>query len=192
MAPQRRMFLAVRPPLGVIEDLEDHIDRRPDRDDRRLRGTAARQWHITLAFMPAVDEDVVEDFTDDLRHRFATASPVTLRLGGGGQFGPPGAARVLFTRVDPPAAVDTLTDWAARCRAATRRSQIAVSGDFVPHLTVARMSRPVAAERWLQWLDTYSGPSWTSAGIELVESRLGVGPGGKAVHRTVAEIPCGG
>lgn len=183
------MFLAVQPPADIIEDLEDHVDRRPARDDRRVRWTASRQWHITLAFMPAVDEDVVEGFADDLRRRFAQVPPVTLQLAGGGQFGPPGAARVLFARVGPDPSVTALHSWSERSRLAARRASITVGGEFTPHLTVARMSRPLAAERWLRWLDTYTGPAWTCAAIELIESRLGAGPGGSAVHRTVAHIP---
>ena len=72
-------------------------------------------------------------------------------------------------------------------RAAASRAGAPPDGaSFVPHLTLARMNRPVEATRWLRVLGAYEGPTWTVDEIELVESHLGEGPRRRPRHETAA------
>ncbi|MEI2827955.1 MAG: 2'-5' RNA ligase family protein [Dermatophilaceae bacterium] len=62
---------------------------------------------------------------------------------------------------------------------------------FVPHLTLARLKRPIEATKWLRVLDTYRSPRWHLDEIDLVASYLGEGPGRRPRYETAATIPLG-
>ncbi len=77
-------------------------------------------------------------------------------------------------------------------RAAASRAGIEVDGQrFRPHLTLARMSRPVEATKWVRVLDAYSGPSWTVEDYALVASHLGEGPRGRPRYEVVERFTLG-
>ena len=50
-----RMFVAVRPPEPVLDDLADYVEPRRDVDSP-LRWSRPEQWHVTLAFLPSVTD----------------------------------------------------------------------------------------------------------------------------------------
>ena len=60
-----RMFVAVIPPVPVIEELEEFLAVRRDAD-RSLRWALPEQWHLTLAFLPAVPERAYDDVCERL------------------------------------------------------------------------------------------------------------------------------
>jgi 2'-5' RNA ligase len=111
---------------------------------------------------------------------------VTVRLSGAGQF----SNRVLFVKLggDLPA----MRRLAASAGAAARRAGIPVPDrPYRPHLTLARTGstgadelRPLAAR-----LAAFESSPWTAAGFDLVQSRLGRGPGRRAEYLTVASWP---
>ena len=89
----------------------------------------------------------------------------------------------------PPTPVE-LDRLAVGARAAAAKSGAPPDGaSFVPHLTLARMNRPVEATRWLRVLGAYQGPTWTVEEIELVASHLGEGPRKRPRHETLATFP---
>ena len=63
-----RLFAAVIPPDEVVEDLDAFLA--PRREAGPFRWTLPEQWHLTLAFMP----DVEERRLDDLVERLARAA----------------------------------------------------------------------------------------------------------------------
>ena len=75
--------------------------------------------------------------------------------------------------------------------AATKAGADPAGGRFRPHVTLARVRRPLEATRWLRVLDTYRGPAWTAAEVALVESHLGEGPRGRPRHQTRATFELG-
>ncbi|QIK67696.1 RNA 2',3'-cyclic phosphodiesterase [Nocardioides sp. HDW12B] len=179
-----RMFVAIRPPDHVIEDLDDFLA--PRREASRLRWTHPDTWHLTLAFMADVPDRSRDELEERLGEAAARRRPFDLRLAGGGAFPDPTRAKVLYAdvRADDPVELDRL---AVGARNAAATSGAPPDGAaFVPHLTLARMNRPVEATRWLRVLGAYDGPTWTVDEVELVASHLGEGPRNRPRHEPVA------
>ena len=65
------------------------------------------------------------------------------------------------------------------------------AGRFHTHLTLARLTVPADATRWLRVLDLYSGPSWQAAEVQLIASYLGQGRNGRARHEVREIFPLG-
>ncbi len=65
-------------------------------------------------------------------------------------------------------------------------------GPFLPHVTLARLPRPVDASRWVRVLDGYRGPSWTVEDVAVVASHLPRERGHRPRHEVLARLPLGG
>jgi 2'-5' RNA ligase len=183
-----RLFVAVVPPPEVLEDLEEFAEPRRSRDDP-LTWSDPRRWHLTVAFLPAADEDRYYDLVEGLTAAAGRCQPFRLSISGAGTFPDPTRATVLWAGVSGE--VEKLSEVAARSRTAAARAGIGVDGSrFQPHLTLARMKPPVEATRWLRTFELYQGPEWTVTDIELVESRLGGGSrrGGSHVEHQVRDV----
>jgi len=181
------MFVAVYPPPGALEDLDAFLaPRRQAGPD--LRWTVPDQWHLTLAFMPRVADRHLDDLMERLGRAAARRTAFTVALGGGGAFPDPVRARVLFARVESEG--PELERLATGARAAAGRAGApADGGRFHPHVTVARVGRPVEATRWLRVLDTYRGETWWADRIALVASHLGEGPRRRPRHDVLETFP---
>ncbi len=207
----QRMFVAVVPPDEVVEHLEDFLE---PRRDHGMPWIHPSQWHVTLAFMESVGAAAELELEDRLAEAATKRRPMTLRLAGGGTFPDPVAARVIWLGLegdgqgreaggapydepqgDTPlggAALDELHRLAVNVRAAASVSGAPVDGKpFHPHLTLARLKRPVEATRWLRVLDTYAGPAWEVDEIELIASHLHEGPARRPRHETVGRYALG-
>lgn len=182
------MFLALTPPPEVVEQLADYLQPRQDADGP-LRWSRVEQWHLTLAFMPAVPDRAL-DALDELLTELAAGRPAfELALAGAGAFPDPVRAKALWIGV--AGGLEPLSRLAAATRTAAGRAGIEVAGGrFRPHLTVARANRPVEAGRWLQVLDLYQGRTWTVGGFTLMHSQLG-GAGSRTVHQERAYYQLG-
>ena len=168
-----RMFVAVQPPLEVLEDLAEFVEPRRERDSP-LRWSTEEQWHLTLAFLPAVADRNYDELVERLTEAAGRRQPFELRLQGAGCFPNPALAKVLWLG----AAGDTepLERLSASSRTAAVRAGLEVDGSkFRPHLTLARANRPLEMTRWLRVFDLYTGPSWRVSEIALVQSQLGQG-----------------
>ncbi|WP_245544802.1 RNA 2',3'-cyclic phosphodiesterase [Mobilicoccus pelagius] len=184
--------MAIVPPEQVREDLDEFCaPRRTALPD--LRWTDAFQWHLTLAFLPDVLDADLDELTDRLADAAARRRPPDARLAGGGVFPDATRAKVLWTGVeataDDRAELDRLS---VGCRNAAVAAGTTVEGrGFTPHVTLARLACPADASGLLEVFGTYVGPSWRAAGIELVASYLGEGPGRRPRYETLAELPLG-
>jgi len=168
-----RMFVAVEPPLEVLEDLAEYVEPRQERDSP-LRWSSQEQWHLTLAFMPAVAERDLDELIERLAETAGRREKFELRLQGAGSFPNPAQGKVLWTGVTGD--TEPLERLSASCRSAAVRAGVEVDGSkFRPHLTLARANRPVELTRWLRVFDLYTGPSWQVEEITLIESHLGRG-----------------
>lgn len=180
-----RLFVAVWPPPGVVDELRAALAE-VSAAARQLRWTLPQQWHLTLAFLGEVADDRRPDLERRLARVAARHHPVALRLSGAGQFGD----RVLVAKLagDLPA----IKRLAASAGAAARRAGIPVPDrPYRPHLTLARTGtagagelRPLAAQ-----LAAFDSAPWTATELDLVHSRLGRGPGRRAEYQTVASWP---
>lgn len=187
-----RMFVALLPPEDVVEDLEELVaPRREVRvEGRPLRWSAPEQWHVTLAFLPAVPDRALDDLVERLATAAARTEPFDVWLSGGGGFPDLAAGRVLWTAAQPAAELAALS---VRARNAAVVSGVEVDGaQFRPHLTLARSSRPVELTRWYRVLEPYRSPLWPATHLALVASYLGQGPRGRPRYDVLAELPVGG
>ena len=183
-----RMFVAVVPPDHVLEDLEAFVS--PRRDAVPFRWTDPGQWHLTLAFARDVPDRAYDDLVDRLTRASRKRSPIEARIAGGGAFPDVGRARVVYAGVDTDR--EELRRMATGARAAVTKAGAEVDGQrFTPHLTLARLNRPMEATRFVQLLDAYDGPRWTVEEITLVASYLGQGPRNSARHEVVGTFRLG-
>ena len=183
-----RMFVAVLPPDDVLDELESFVG--PRRDLSPFRWTQPEQWHLTLAFA----EDVPDRAYDELVSRLTDAArkrhPTEARITGGGAFPHAGKAKLLYAGIETD--VEELSRLAEGARNAVSTSGAQVDGQrFRPHLTLARMNRPVEATKWLRLLDTFRGEPWQVEEIALVASHLGEGPRHTARHEVVETFSLG-
>jgi len=172
------MFVAVIPPEQVLEDLAEFLAPRQEAEPG-FRWTVAEQWHLTLAFMAEVADRHLDDLQSRLERAGARRTPFEVALAGGGAFPNPARAKVLYVGVEPaePGGAVELQRLATGARAAaTKAGAEAEGGRFHPHITLARLGRPVEVTRWLRVLDTYRGPTWRVEDMALVASHLGEGP----------------
>ena len=183
------MFVAVVPPVEVVEDLSDFLE---PRRDSGMPWIHPEQWHVTLAFMEAVADRSIDSLGDHLEKAAAKRRPFYLRLAGAGAFPDPARAQVLWLGLrNGVAAPETgeLERLAVNVRAAAATAGAAVDGKaFRPHVSLAHLKRPVEATRWLRILDTFAGPSWRVDEFQLVASHLGNGPSRRPRHELVSSF----
>ena len=171
-----RLFAAIVPPDEVLEDLEEFLA--PRREAAEFRWTVPEQWHLTLAFMPAVADRHLDDLVERLTRAGRRRTAFGLRVAGGGAFPNPGRARVLWTGLEADEHARTELDRLATGAraAATKAGADAEGGRFRAHLTLARLGRPAEVSSWVRLLDGYAGPPWTVEDFTLIASHLGEGP----------------
>lgn len=164
-----RLFVAVLPPVGVVEAIDDFLEPRRQAEPE-FRWTVPEGWHLTCAFLPSVAPSLEEPLQDALREVAGRTAPFDVGLVGAGAFPDPGQAKALWLGVaDPEGALAGL---ARRSRHAAAGCGIEVEGGrFRPHLTLAR-TRPFAARRWLTILDAIPEQAWTVQDFALLRSRL--------------------
>ena len=181
-----RLFVALTPPGEVVEALQSVTaglrERAPD-----LRWTPPEQWHVTLVFLGEVGEGVASELARRLDRAAARHPPLSLALGGGGQFG----HRVLWTGVQGDR--DGLRRLADSARAAARRSRLPVPHrPYRPHLTLARADGAADLSSLVERLALWPGLPWVARQLYLVRSRLSAGPQGSARHEPIASWPLAG
>lgn len=106
----------------------------------------------------------------------AAAPAMTLRLAGGGRFGPPRRPQVMWVGVDGD--VRPLSDLARALTGAARALELPVEDrPFRAHLTVGRWRPREPADGTLpSRLADYRGPAWPVTEVRLLESHLGPSP----------------
>lgn len=183
-----RMFVAVVPPAPALEDLAGFLEPRQEAEPG-FRWTVPDQWHVTLAFLPEVEDRQLDDLLERLERAAARRTAFPVAVAGGGAFPGPSRAKVLFAGIDAGEHAEELRRLATGARAAGSKAGIDVEGGrFHPHLTLARTGRPVEATRWLRVLEAYRGPTWTAAETTLIASHLGEGPRKRPRYEEVARF----
>lgn len=185
-----RVFVAIELPAPVVEHLDEFLDVRRDAGDG-VRWSAPAQWHLTLAFMGAAPDRVLEDVVEAVGTAARRAAPLELAVAGGGCFPDVTRARVLFAGVSGDRGA--LEPLARRVRSACAVAGAdPEGGPFRAHVTLGRFGRPVEATRWVRVLDTYAGPAWTATEVAVVASHLPRERGHRPRHEVLARLPLGG
>lgn len=183
-----RLFVAVAP---------DDVTRAAAaaiRDRVRAVAPAAARWgpdsalHVTLAFLGAIDEALVEPLRNALASAVGGIPPFDVSLGRPGAFPSPTRPRVLWIGVSGGA----LCGLAAAVRAAMARFPVEPEErPFRPHLTIARMRSPSRAPTLAADLARVEVPDvrWRVRTVTLFESVSD--PGGPS-YRALATVSLGG
>ncbi len=137
-----------------------------------VRFVAPDTWHLTLAFLGDLSEDQVGVASTAAMEAASETAPFTLHVTGLGTFGDGDAPRVIWLGVG--GMVAELRDAQGRVRGALDRAGLRQDGRFSPHLTLARMRRPLppaeaAALREAATV-TSDGPAFTVAHIAVMRS----------------------
>lgn len=181
-----RCFVAV--PIGgelraALAAWLDDWRARPDLAGLRWSDSGA--WHVTLAFIGAIEVAAVGRAAAVVERVAEAHRPVTLRTGGLGAFPRPRKARVAWYGIaDPEGRLGAIAgDLAAELG-------LGVAGPYRPHLTLARTrSMPIDLRTWL----ADAAPSAPEGRLEverleLMRSHLGSGP---ARYETLATASLG-
>jgi len=186
-----RMFVALTPPDGALEDLGEFLAPRQEAEPG-FRWTDRDQWHITLAFMAEVADRHLDDLLARLERAAARRTAFSACMAGGGAFPNPARAKVLYADLDVGTHREELNRLATGARAAAGKSGAETDGGrFHPHLTLARIGRPTEVTRWVRVFDAYRGPTWEASEIALIASHLGEGPRRRPRYELVATFPLG-
>ena len=186
MMSTMRLFVAVEPPDQALDDLDAFLEARRDAG-AELRWSSPVSWHVTLAFMGAAPDEVLEDLTDRVAGAARRTSPLQLALAGGGCFPDVTRARVLWAGVEGD---DGLAPLARAVRSACSVAGAApAGGPFHPHVTLARLPRPADASRWVRVMETYAGLPWTAGHVALVASHLPREKGHRPRYEVLARLP---
>lgn len=181
-----RLFVAVVPPGSVVDAIDDFLEPRRDAATG-FRWTEPEGWHLTCAFLPAVESARIEPLEEVLEAVAGRTRPFAVRLAGAGAFPDADRAKALWLGV-PEGSAD-LFRLARHCRNAAVSCGVEVDGGrFHPHLTLAR-TRPFSARRWLTILDAIPEQAWGVEEFVLVRSRLLAGGAG---YETLRRFPLAG
>jgi 2'-5' RNA ligase len=177
-----RLFVALAPPDGALDHLEDACaPLRAGRDD--LRWTNREAWHVTLAFLGEVPDMLTARLMPRLERAARRHKPVSLAFAGSGAFPRAGRANVLWCGLEGDRTA--LAELAASVAAGARRAGAQRAGEgapgagrkFQPHLTLARCRAPADVGALVAGLESYRGEPWTAAEIYLIQSWRSAGPG---------------
>lgn len=185
-----RMFVALVPPDEALEHLGSFLGPRQEAQ-RGFRWTVADQWHITLAFMPEVPERALDDLLARLERAAARRTPFSVTLAGGGAFPNAARAKVLYVGLDLSDAEELRRLKTGARAAANKAGAEAGGGPFHPHVTLARIGRPLDVTKWLRVLEPYRGPTWAASDLSLVASYLGEGPRKRPRYEVIESFPLG-
>jgi 2'-5' RNA ligase len=167
-----RLFVAIALPAAAAGELDSAVA--PLRLAwPELRWTGRDAWHLTLAFLGEVDEELTGKLGDRLKRAAARHPRLSLALGGAGAFPAAARARVLWTGVKGD--LDGLGRLAQTVAAGARRAGVPPTTEgrrYEPHLTLARCRAPADVQTLVATLGGFAGTPWTAGEIYLIRSRL--------------------
>ncbi|HOW89133.1 MAG TPA: RNA 2',3'-cyclic phosphodiesterase [Elusimicrobiales bacterium] len=169
-----RLFIASRVSEGVLAGIERFLEPlRPSFGDS-VKWVPARDMHLTWVFLGEITEaGAIPAIRARLTAAAAASGRVAAELGGIGGFPSLDRPRVLWLGFG--AGADKLSELARRLRDGLEKDGYRPDGEFVPHITLARVkARPPAGA-----LAALSGAAAEFAGtkeafcsLDLMESRL--------------------
>ncbi|HYY45682.1 MAG TPA: RNA 2',3'-cyclic phosphodiesterase [Candidatus Angelobacter sp.] len=186
--PERwRVFLAIDLPDGLRANLKPPIEGLQPLHDW-IRTNDVERIHLTLHFLGHLPVQTVEDLQPQIRPVVAAHRGFRLTAAGVGAFPNMGRAQVLWAGIGG-ADLAQLTGLQVGVSEVLRTAGIALEDRFHPHLTLARVRRPIRGPSRKLLADWHSRWREASFGeidvtdVRLIRSQLGSGP---ARYTTVA------
>lgn len=162
-----RLFVALRPPAAIRERLLGAMGGVPG-----ARWQADEQLHLTLRFIGEVEARTAEDVAAALAGVHAPAPSVA--LAGVGRFGDRRRGGALWAGLAPH---DALARLHRKVDQACVRAGLPPEGRaYLPHITLARLSRGAGGpevDRWLADTAALASPPFPLCHLILYQSRLG-------------------
>src|SRR5215468_393970 len=166
-----RLFVAIALPADAAGELDRAVA--PLRLAwPELRWTGRDAWHLTLAFLGEVDEELLGKLGDRIQRAAARHGRLSLSLGGAGAFPTAARARVLWTGVRGDRR--GLAVLAASVATGARKAGVPPAQErrrYEPHLTLARCRVPADVQTLVATLSGFAGTPWTAEEIYLIRSR---------------------
>jgi 2'-5' RNA ligase len=168
-----RLFIAIEVPESLKQDLA------AAQDKIKVAGvdaswTRAAGMHLTLKFMGDVPETNVLVISDALTNAARMSAGFRISVAGIGAFPDQKNARVVWAGVagdvEKLALLQVVVDEAMAVLGFEREKR-----SFIPHLTLGRIKRIHARDRWLKTLDGIKGlelPAFDVHDIRLIKSEL--------------------
>ncbi len=184
-----RLFVAVNPPERLTGELDTRLD--TVRRAVPIAWTRPRAWHLTLMFLGDWPPERAAPLAPALQAAVATCPAPVIKPGGVGAFPDRRWPRVLFLHLDGGERLEQLVGTVRGAVDGVWPDGPQDRRAFRPHLTLARIKRPLpAAQRAvLAELDLGSWPAFTPRAASLLASELH--PHG-ARHTEVARLPLAG
>jgi 2'-5' RNA ligase len=167
-----RAFVAIRPPLPVLDEIEARVARGASSAMFRERATSRDQWHLTVQFL-GNDADLAAVATVFEREPLDLGAG-RIRLGGASALGHRRGARILALELNEGG------EWMRELAAQVER-RLAPLGhvrdprekSFRPHLTLARFREPNDLRPLCAAIGPEPvGPTWPVDEVVLYESVL--------------------
>ncbi|HEY6423892.1 MAG TPA: RNA 2',3'-cyclic phosphodiesterase [Pseudonocardiaceae bacterium] len=178
-----RLFVALTPPDEVVDELRAITAALPELAPG-LRWTRPEQWHVTMAFLGEVADEIIDELARRLNRAAARHPPLDLAFGGGGRFGD----HVLWTGVHGDR--EGLRRLAGSAQAAGRRIGLPIQRrPYRPHLTLARSDGVADLRPLVERLGPWEGLPWIATRMSLIRSRLGAGLDGSTRYEPIASWP---
>jgi 2'-5' RNA ligase len=124
--------------------------------------------HLTLAFLGDLDDAQLEQATQATAAATQVSAPFALTVAGLGSFGPPHAPRVIWAGIGGNLRALTETQRALADELAAR-GFAREERPFAPHLTLARLNRPLDADAQRRLAQRLAAPAPTGAPIAARE-----------------------
>ena len=184
MTERWRCFVAAPVPPDLRASLADAVA--PRRTDDALRWSAPESWHLTLAFLGAVDPETVEKVRPQVSRVAGRHAPMRLVTGGIGAFPSASRARVVWYGVEDPDG-----RLAALAGDLARSLRLEAGSPFRAHVTLARVRRgPADLRGWLSEASA-SAPTGTLELRQLALMRSHLGQGAPR-YETLVTMELGG
>jgi RNA 2',3'-cyclic 3'-phosphodiesterase len=185
-----RLFVAIVPPPDVVAELDERTAALHPAWPG-VRWTSPASWHVTLAFLGEVAEQVRPGLHTRLERAARRHAAQDLAVRGGGAFPRPRRATAVWAGLQADHAA--LSALAASVAAGARRAGAPPPDEgrrYQPHLTLAYLREPTDVSALVEQLATLTGTGWTASSIELIRSRLpGPEPGRRPSYETLATWP---
>lgn len=172
------MFVALYPPGEVVAELSGclaQMKRQDPHAEAAVRWSPPEQWHLTLAFMPSVDEVKLARLSEALAEVATSAARAPeMSVAGAGRFG---VTALWWALSLDDAAAQWLAQLARHVRRATRAVGVVTDDSrWRPHITIGRVRRDApagTARHWVRTLDEVTSAVWVPADLVLVTSVTG-------------------
>ena len=171
-----RLFVALVPPEDVLAEVERAVQGRRD-EWPHLRWVSPELWHVTLAFLGNVDEELLPGLRTLLARTAAGHEAREVSFAGAGAFPSAGRASVFWVGVRGPEEGRGRPVFARLAGSiAAGVEKLGVPQDrkrFHPHLTLARCRERTDLRDLVDGMAVFAGRTWRADAVHLMRSHLG-------------------